>query len=178
MSTKQVSLPVTGMHCANCSTTIERNLKKLDGVSEANVNYASEKAMVIFDPSVLDEKAIVAQVRDVGYDVAMARIELPITGMTCANCAATIERTLNRKVPGVVNATVNLASERASVEYVPGLVTRADIVAAIEDIGYGVVEAADEGAMEDAERAAARPRSLTSRASSGSAWSLPCPCSC
>jgi Cu+-exporting ATPase len=134
--------------------TIERNLKKLDGVSEANVNYANEKATVIFDPSLLDEAAIIDRVRDVGYDVATARVELPITGMTCANCAATIDRTLNRKVPGVVNAAVNLASERASVEYVPGLVTRADIVAAIESIGYGVVEAAGEEAMEDAERAA------------------------
>ncbi len=142
------------MHCANCSTTIERNLKKLPGVVEANVNYATEKAMVILDPSLLDEKALIARVRDVGYDVATARLELPVTGMTCANCAATIERTLNRQVPGVVSATVNLASERASIEYVPGLLTRDDVVAAIERLGYGVVQAADEDAMEDAERAA------------------------
>jgi len=154
MAIKQISLPITGMHCANCSLTIERNLKKLDGVVEANVNYANEKATVSFDPSVLDEKAFIARVRDVGYDVATARVELPITGMTCANCATTIERTLKRKVPGVVSATANFASERASVEYVPGLVTRADIVAAIENIGYGVVEAVDEEEMEDAERAA------------------------
>ncbi len=154
MSNRQISLPVTGMHCANCSTTIERNLKKLPGVVEANVNYATEKAMVILDPSLLDEKALIARVRDVGYDVATARLELPVTGMTCANCAATIERTLNRQVPGVVSATVNLASERASIEYVPGLLTRDDVVAAIERLGYGVVQAADEEAMEDAERAA------------------------
>jgi Cu+-exporting ATPase len=154
VSTKQISLPVTGMHCANCSMTIERNLKKLDGVAEANVNYANEKATVVFDPAVLDEKVIIDRVRDVGYGVATARVELPITGMTCANCAATIERTLNHKVPGVVNAAVNLASERASVEYIPGLVTRGDIVAAVERIGYGVVEAADADEMEDAERAA------------------------
>jgi Cu+-exporting ATPase len=147
VSTKQISLPVTGMHCANCSMTIERNLKKLKGVAEANVNYANEKAMVVFDPSLLTEEAIIERVRDVGYDVATAHVELPITGMTCANCSASIERTLNRKVPGVVKAAVNLASERASVEYVPGLVTRADIVAAIENIGYGVVEAADEETM-------------------------------
>ena len=163
MSTKQISLPITGMHCANCSMTVERNLRKLDGVVEANVNYANEKATVIFDPSVLDEEAIVARVRDVGYDVATARIELPVIGMTCANCSATIERTLNRKVPGVISAAVNLASERASVEYVPGLATRADIVAAIENIGYGVVEAADEEAMKDAEQAA-RKAEITDQA--------------
>jgi len=163
VSTKQISLPITGMHCANCSMTVERNLRKLDGVVEANVNYANEKATVIFDPSVLDEEAIVARVRDVGYDVATARIELPVIGMTCANCSATIERTLNRKVPGVISAAVNLASERASVEYVPGLATRADIVAAIENIGYGVVEAADEEAMKDAEQAA-RKAEITDQA--------------
>ncbi|MFZ5918873.1 MAG: heavy metal translocating P-type ATPase [Chloroflexota bacterium] len=154
MSLKQISLPVTGMHCANCSVTIERNLKKLAGVAEANVNYASEKATVIFDPAVLSEETIIEKVHDVGYGVATARLELPIVGMTCANCSAAIERTLNRKVPGVLQATVNLASERASVEYVPGLVSRADIVRAIENIGYGVVEAADESAMTDTERAA------------------------
>jgi Cu+-exporting ATPase len=142
------------MHCANCSLTIERNLKKLDGVNEASVNYANEKASVIFDPSVLSEGSIIEQVRDVGYDVVTAKIDLPITGMTCANCAATIERTLNRKVPGVVRATANFASERASVEYVPGLVSRADLVAVIEEIGYGVVQAADEETLGDAERAA------------------------
>ncbi len=142
------------MHCANCSLTIERNLKKLDGVTNASVNYATEKATVVFDPAMLDERAVMDRVRDVGYDVATARLELPITGMTCANCVATVERTLNRKVPGVVGATVNLATERASVEYVPGLVSRSDIVAAIEGIGYGVVEAVDEDALEDAERAA------------------------
>lgn len=82
-----------------------------------------------------------------------AKIELAITGMTCANCAATIERTLTRKVPGVLSATVNLATERATVEYIPGQVTRRDLVAAIERAGYGVLEAA-EASLEDAEQRA------------------------
>jgi Cu+-exporting ATPase len=116
MPEKQLTLPITGMHCANCSGTIERNLKKLDGVAGANVNYATEKATVIFDPALLSEEAILAKIRDVGYGVATARVELPITGMTCANCAATVERTLNKKVPGVISATVNFATEKASVE--------------------------------------------------------------
>lgn len=81
------------------------------------------------------------------------RIELPITGMTCANCAATIERTLTRKVPGVISATVNLATERATVEYIPGKVTRHDLVAAIEYAGYGVLET-EEAGLEDAEQRA------------------------
>jgi Cu+-exporting ATPase len=82
-----------------------------------------------------------------------ARIELAITGMTCANCAATIERTLTRKVPGVLSATVNLATERATVEYIPGQVTRHDLVAAIERAGYGVLDA-EEASLEDVEQSA------------------------
>ncbi len=82
------------------------------------------------------------------------RVELPITGMTCANCAATIERTLRKKVPGVLSANVNLATERATVEYLPEKATRADLVHAIERAGYGVVEAAAGVKLEDAERAA------------------------
>jgi Cu+-exporting ATPase len=174
MTEKQITLPIKGMHCANCSSTIERGLKKLDGVAQANVNYASEMATVVFDPSVLEEDAIIGKIRDVGYDVARARIELPITGMTCANCAATIERTLNKKVPGVVQASVNLATEKATVEYIPGQVTRADVVAAIQKAGYGVVEA-DSAQLEDAEQSAreADIRDQTRKFWVGVAFSLP-----
>ena len=174
MTEKQITLPVTGMHCANCSGTIERNLKKLDGVAEANVNYATEKATVIYDPSVLGEEALIGKIQDVGYDVATAKIELPITGMTCANCVATVERTLNKKVPGVVEANVNFATEKATVEYVPGQVTRADMVAAIEKAGYGVVEA-EAGELEDAEQVARESeiRDQTRKFWIGVAFALP-----
>jgi len=155
MAEQRLDLPVVGMTCANCASTIERSLKKMNGVTSANVNYATEQASVVFDPSVLDEKALVRRIRDVGYDVATARLELAITGMTCANCAATIERTLNKKVPGVLAASVNLASQKATVDYLPGQVGRADIVAAIQRAGYGVIEAeADQ--LEDSEAAARR----------------------
>jgi Cu+-exporting ATPase len=174
MSKKQITLPITGMHCANCSSTIERNLKKLDGVAEVNVNYATERATVTFDPSVLGDDAIVGRIKDVGYDVATAKVELPITGMTCANCVATVERTLNNKVPGVVAANVNFATEKATVEYIPGQVTRADMIAAIERVGYGVVEA-DAGQLEDAEQAAreAEIRDQTRKFWIGVLFSLP-----
>ncbi len=174
MAEKQITLPITGMHCANCSTTIERNLKKLDGVAEANVNYATEKATVVFDPTRLGEDAIIGKIKDVGYGVATAKVELPITGMTCANCSATIERTLNKKVPGVVAATVNLATEKATVEYIPGQVSRADLVAAIERVGYGVVEA-EAGQLEDAEQAAreAEIRDQSHKFWTGVAFTLP-----
>jgi Cu+-exporting ATPase len=174
MTEKQITLPITGMHCANCSSTIERNLKKLDGISGANVNYATEKATVTFDPSVLGEDAIIGKIEDVGYGVTTARVELPITGMTCANCAATIERTLNKKVPGVVAANVNFATEKATVEYIPGRVSRADMIAAIQRVGYGVVEAEAEH-LEDVEQAAreAEIRDQTRKFWLGVLFSLP-----
>jgi len=141
------------MTCANCSLTIERNLKRLDGVQNATVNLASEKASVIYDPAVVKEGQLLALIRDIGYDVPTARAELPITGMTCANCVLTIERTLKR-LDGVVGAVVNLATERASVEYLPGVVSLAAIVQAIRDVGYDVVVAGEGEAAEDVERAA------------------------
>ncbi len=152
MSQKQVTLPITGMRCANCANTVEHTLKRLPGVQSATVNFANEKATVVFDPDMVKEPDLVESVKAAGYGVATARVELPITGMTCANCAATIERALKR-TDGVLAASVNFASERATVEYVPGALTRADLVRIIRHIGYDVVEAQEEE-PEDAERAA------------------------
>ena len=151
MSEQRVTLPITGMHCANCVTTVERSLKKAGGVSDAAVNFATEQATVSFDPALVKPADLVKQVEDAGYGVVTARVELPITGMTCANCAATVERTLNRKVPGVVQANVNFATERATVEYVPGAASVAGMIRAVEDAGYGVVQAATQEQLEDVE---------------------------
>jgi Cu+-exporting ATPase len=174
METKQVNLPVTGMTCANCSLTIERNLKRLDGVESATVNLATEKASVIYDPSIVKEGDFLALIRDIGYDVATAKAELPITGMTCANCASTVERTLKR-LDGVVTANVNLANERASVEYLPGVVSLAAIQQAIRDVGYDVVVPGEGESAEDVERAAreAEIRDQTRKFWVGVAFALP-----
>ena len=174
MATKQVSLPVTGMTCANCSLTIERNLKRMEGVEGATVNLATEKASVIYDPSIVKEGQFLALIRDIGYDVPTARAELPITGMTCTNCALTIERTLNR-LDGVVSASANFASERATVEYLPGVVSLAAIQQAIRDVGYDVIAPGEGEAAEDVERAAreADIRDQTQKFWVGIAFTLP-----
>jgi Cu+-exporting ATPase len=174
METKQINLPVTGMTCANCSLTIERNLRRLEGVQQAAVNLATEKASVVYDPSVVNEGRLLAVIRDIGYDVPTVRAELPITGMTCANCAQTLERTL-RRLQGVVSANVNLASERASVEYLPGVVGLAAIQQAIRDVGYDVVVPGAGESAEDVERAAreAEIRDQTVKFWVGVAFSLP-----
>lgn len=174
METKQVTLPVTGMTCANCSLTIERNLRRLDGVADASVNLASERATVVYDPSLVGEGKLLALIRDIGYDVPTVKVDLPITGMTCANCARTIERVLTR-LDGVVAAGVNLATERASVEYLPGAVGLAAIQQAIRDAGYDVVVTGEGEAAGDVERAAreAEIRSQTRKFWVGAALSLP-----
>jgi len=174
MATKQVTLPVTGMTCANCSLTIERNLKRLDGVKEVAVNLATEKASVVYDPGAVNQGQFLALIRDIGYDVATAKAELPITGMTCANCALTIERSLKR-LDGVVSANVNLASERASVEYLPGVVSLKAIQQAIRDAGYDVVVPGEGESAEDVERAAreAEIRDQTRKFWIGVAFSVP-----
>jgi Cu+-exporting ATPase len=143
MAENHTTLSITGMHCANCAFTVERSLKKTAGVADAAVNFATEQASVTFDPTTVNPADLVKRVEDAGYGVVTAKVELPITGMTCANCAATVERTLNKKVNGVVRASVNFATERASVEYIPGVATVADMIRAIEDAGYGVVQVSE-----------------------------------
>jgi len=150
---KQITLPITGMTCANCVSTVEKGLKKLDGVAEANVNLATERATVTYDAGKLKEADLISRVELVGYGVPSASIDLAITGMTCANCVATVEKGL-KKLDGILDANVNLATEKATVTYVPGQVTRRDMVKQVERIGYGIVEASNKDEMEDAERAA------------------------
>ncbi len=147
-------MPVLGMTCANCVNAVERNAKKVEGVSEAVVNFGSEKITVTYDPELARPGQVIERIQRAGYDVPLATMELPITGMTCANCVATVERTLNKKVAGILEATVNFATEKATVKYIPGAVTRADIVAAIERAGYGVVQSDSPEELVDAEKEA------------------------
>jgi Cu+-exporting ATPase len=154
MSDDKITLPVTGMTCANCATNIERAVKKLTGVTDAQVNFAAEQAAVSFDPARLQVKDVVAKINSSGYSVPTHKVEFPVTGMTCANCAANIERALNKKVFGIVNASVNFASERATVEYIPGVATLPDMVSAIEAAGYGAISPEEISAEEDAEQTA------------------------
>jgi Cu+-exporting ATPase len=156
MSEKSVTLPITGMTCANCAASIERGLKKLEGLHHSNINFASEQAVVSYDPQRLRLKEIVENIRSSGYSVATMKVELPIIGMTCANCALNIERALNRDVPGVVSTAVNFASERAAVEFVPSVSSLDDIISAIKKAGYDAIPPEDALEGEDAEQAARR----------------------
>ena len=152
MTTKEITLPVTGMTCAMCQKNIERSLKRAEGVADVSVNLASEKANVRYDGDKLDASDLVANVERAGYGVAAAAIDLPITGMTCAMCQKNVERALVRS-DGVISASVNLASEKASVSFLPGVTRRHDLVEAVERAGYGVIDTSGHDAHEDHEAA-------------------------
>ena len=126
------TLPIEGMTCASCVGRVERALREVPGVSGASVNLATERATVT---GTAPRAALVAAIEDAGYDVpapAPSSVDLAIEGMTCASCVGRVERAL-LAVPGVTAASVNLATERATVQ---GIADRAALLAAVEDAGY------------------------------------------
>ncbi|MGG1660424.1 heavy metal translocating P-type ATPase [Brevibacillus sp. NRS-1366] len=133
--TAEATVPISGMTCAACALRIEKGLKKLDGVETANVNLALEKSTVVYDPAKTNLDDIRTKIESLGYGVVADRVELNITGMTCAACSTRIEKGLN-KMPGVLKANVNLALETATVEYDSSHVGISDLIRQVEKLGY------------------------------------------
>jgi Cu+-exporting ATPase len=131
---KKIELPITGMTCAACAMSVERGLGKIGGIKNASVNFASEKAMVEMENPV-DLKEVEEVVKAEGYGVLSSRIDFAVRGMTCAACSAAVEKAL-RGLYGVVDVSVNLAAERASVEYIPTIVDFDDFRRVVADAGY------------------------------------------
>ncbi len=150
---KQVTLPVQGMTCASCVRTVERSLTKLDGVQAASVNLATERATVKYDADLVNPQAMESLVEAIGYRVPTETVTISIGGMTCASCVRTIERNL-LKLDGVLEAQVNLATERATVTFLSTQVTLPEIQQLITGIGYEVRDTAGGEAVQDRERAA------------------------
>jgi Cu+-exporting ATPase len=140
---RTVTLPITGMTCANCVATIERGLKRLDGVQVANVNLASERASVEFDPARLGAAQLVERVRKSGYDVAMGEATLALARLGDSVDAQRLERALAAR-EGIETADVNLAVESVRVRYIPTLVSQAEIRAAVRAAGFEPLEAASD----------------------------------
>lgn len=127
------SVPVEGMSCASCVSTVEKAVAGVPGVDKVSVNLATEKADVTFK-DVPDMPAVIKAIRKAGYDVPSSSLDLAIEGMSCASCVSTVEKALN-SVSGVTSASVNLATERAHLE-LSGNVTVSDLVKAVEEAGY------------------------------------------
>ncbi|AND41015.1 heavy metal translocating P-type ATPase [Cytobacillus oceanisediminis] len=132
---KEVHLPISGMTCAACSSRIEKGLNKLDGVQEASVNLALEKAAIKYNPEVTSVEAFEKKIEDLGYSVVSEKAEFELLGMTCAACSGRIEKGLN-KLPGVKQAVVNLALETGTVEYNPEQISIQDMIKKVENLGY------------------------------------------
>jgi len=136
---KELHIGVQGMTCAACVNRVERGLRKVEGVESASVNLATENATVRYDPEKTTPEALLEKVREVGYTPVVAEVELGVTGMTCAACVRRLERAL-QKLDGVLEAMVNLATERATVRYLPASVSLAQLKRAVREAGYGVLE--------------------------------------
>jgi Cu+-exporting ATPase len=140
------------MTCASCVGHVEKALNKVEGVASVNVNLATERANVTFGDSEVEVSDLVQAVQDTGYQIPVEDIILPIGGMTCAACVAKVEGALS-DVPGVVNASVNLATEKARVSFVPGVASMPDFKRAVAKIGYEVLEAAADKEAEEEDEA-------------------------
>jgi len=131
---ERASIHITGMTCTTCANTIEKALSETPGVEQASVSFASEKASIEYDPTKVNLAKIKNTISQIGYGVATKKSIFPISGMTCASCVARVEKALS-EVPGVVSTSVNLASEKATVEYVEGT-DLAALRRAVKDAGY------------------------------------------
>lgn len=135
---QQASLQITGMTCAACANRIEKGLKKLEGVSDANVNFAMEKASITYNPSQTNLSTMEEKILDLGYSTVKDTVDFNILGMTCAACATRIEKGFN-KMPGVSKATVNLALETAHVEFSATEVSVSEMVNKVDKLGYKAI---------------------------------------
>jgi Cu+-exporting ATPase len=136
----ELSLPVEGMHCAACAATIEKQMQKMEGILEARVNYGTGKAYLKYEKDKLDLKKLRQEIKELGYQIGGESLTVSIKGMHCASCVSRVESSL-RGIPGVLEASVNLATENALIEYVPGKVSLSDIKRAVSLSGdYQVIE--------------------------------------
>jgi P-type Cu+ transporter len=144
---------IEGMTCASCVQSVEKAVRKLSGIMEASVNLANEKLKVSFNEEVLSVKDIQDAVADAGYKAVTEAITktFVINGMTCSSCVQSVEKA-TRKLPGVIESNVNMATEKMVIQYDPAIVTVADIKKAVEDAGYEAVEDVEAGSSADVDR--------------------------
>ncbi len=136
---KRIDLPVTGMTCAACSTRVQNTLAKRKGVENAVVNLAAERATIHYRPAETTVEALIKTVKDLGYGVSVSKIDLPVKGMTCASCVKRVQDSL-AALDGVLSASVNLATEKATLEYISGQAGVREFRNAVRSAGYDIVE--------------------------------------
>jgi Cu+-exporting ATPase len=145
---KHLTLPILGMTCANCVATVERNLKKVDGVDSANVNLSSERAAVSYDPQKANLGDFITRVQRAGYEIAVGEASLGIKNLADSSDVRRLEKALMAE-EGVIEANVNLATEKALIKYVPTIISQNELRRLIRSAGFETLEADLE--LEDAE---------------------------
>ncbi|KZD41507.1 MULTISPECIES: heavy metal translocating P-type ATPase [Bacillus] len=140
---KEANLQISGMTCAACANRIEKGLKKVEGVHDANVNFALEKTKIMYDPQKTNPQQFKEKVESLGYGIVSDKAEFTVSGMTCAACANRVEKRLN-KLEGVNEATVNFALETATVDFNPDEVNVNEMKSAITKLGYKLEVKSDE----------------------------------
>ncbi|MFQ5672136.1 MAG: heavy metal translocating P-type ATPase [Nitrospinales bacterium] len=138
---RQVTFSVKGMSCASCAAKIEKKVGGLRGVRQAQVNFGSESATVQYDPDLVSLTDVTATVEELGYEAPRDKITFSVEGMTCASCVSRVEKQL-QKLEGVIQAEVNLATEKATVEYLAAQTDLAAFREALDEIGYTVPQEA------------------------------------
>ncbi|WP_346817898.1 heavy metal translocating P-type ATPase [Bacillus paramobilis] len=140
---KEANLQISGMTCAACANRIEKGLKKVEGVHDANVNFALEKTKIMYDPQKTNPQQFKQKVESLGYGIVSDKAEFIVSGMTCAACANRVEKRLN-KLEGVNGATVNFALESATVDFNPDEIHVNEMKSAITKLGYKLEVKSDE----------------------------------
>ena len=134
---EHITLPVKGMSCASCASRIEKKVGALEGVGQAAVNFGSESITVDFDPGRTSSESIIQTIENIGFNVLTTKKVFSVEGMTCASCVGRVEKKL-RSLQGVKDAQVNLANERATVEYLDSALEMKDFQVALKQIGFHV----------------------------------------
>jgi Cu+-exporting ATPase len=151
MTQRKIEIPVSGMTCASCVANIEEGLSELAGVIEASVNLATESAAVTYDADATGPADLVRTIEERGYEPGVETVILPITGLSCASCVQTVDKALGA-APGVVSASVNLATEEATARFIRGAVTRRQLVEVVREAGYDVPDRDESAEAQDVER--------------------------
>src|SRR5690625_2592741 len=138
MAREEATLQISGMTCTACAASVEKGISNIDGVEDANVNFALERTTVVYDPNKASVEDFKKKVKDLGYDVIQQKADFDISGMTCAACAAKIEKGIS-KMDGVSRANVNFALESIVVEYDDKQVQPTDMIAAVKKLGYELI---------------------------------------
>lgn len=140
--TKKITIPISSMSCAACSSRVEKSLNNTQGIQSVNVNLALEKSTIIYDEDKISQNDIIKKIRDIGYDVPEEKLEILISGMACAACSSRVENLLN-SLDGVQKAAVNLATGKASILFIPDLITPSNILDSVNKLGYKAEFASD-----------------------------------